>query len=184
MSIIVSDSGNFESLQEGTYQAICVGVFDLGLQEKKWNGEVKQDHQVLILWEVDKRLTKGEFAGKRFLISKRYTKSLGEKSNLRKDLTSWRGKKFTEDELKAFDLEKIVGVNCLLTIIKNDKYTNVGVVSKLMENQQPIAKELEVIPEWIKKLQDKGLANYNKQEIEDVYKGEELTDEEVAKIPF
>jgi hypothetical protein len=184
MSIIVSDSSNYESLPEGTYQAICLGVFDLGMQEKKWNGEIKHDHQVLILWEVDKRMTKGEYAGKRFLISKRYTMSLGEKANLRKDLTSWRGKKFTEDELKAFDLEKIIGVNCLLTIIKNDKYTNVGVVSKLMENQQPITKELEVIPEWIGKLQEKGLANINKQEIKDIYQGEELTDEEIKNIPF
>jgi len=42
------------------------------------------------------------------MISKRYTMSLGEQSTLRKDLESWRGKKFTPEELQGFDLNACI----------------------------------------------------------------------------
>ena len=45
-----------------------------------------------------------------------YTMSLNENSALHKDLKSWRGKSFTEQELKAFDLTKILGVSCDLEV--------------------------------------------------------------------
>jgi hypothetical protein len=47
-----------------------------------------------------------------FSIFKQYTLSLNENSALHKDLKSWRGKSFTEAELKSFDMANILGVNC------------------------------------------------------------------------
>jgi len=42
-----------------------------------------------------------------------------EGSNLRRDLESWRGRAFTEAERKAFDVEKLIGVNCQLSLKHN-----------------------------------------------------------------
>mgnify|MGYP000061752754 FL=1 len=42
--------------------------------------------------------------------------SLNENSALHKDLKSWRGKSFTEAELKSFDMANILGVNCDLEV--------------------------------------------------------------------
>jgi glutamate mutase epsilon subunit len=40
-----------------------------------------------------------------------------EKANLRKILTSWRGKAFTEEEARAFDITKLLGATCMLNIV-------------------------------------------------------------------
>ena len=58
---------------------------------------------------------------------------MGEKANLRKDLESWRGKAFTDDEAKAFDVTNLMGKACMINIIheaaKNDPtkiYANIS----------------------------------------------------------
>ena len=51
------------------------------------------------------------------VISKDYTLSMHEKSNLRKDLESWRGKGFTQTEAEMFDITKLLGLPCMLNII-------------------------------------------------------------------
>lgn len=165
MSLIVKDDGTqkeFESCPAGTYQAICIGVYDIGEQESNFNGEKSKRHQVLFCFEVDVRMEHGEYKGKRFVISKRYNWSLFDKSTLRKDLESWRGKKFDQNELKSgIDLEKCIGLNCLISITQNGKYTNVGAVLKITSNIPPIKQETvwENIPNWILKLQQKGGLN-------------------------
>ncbi|MHA1379626.1 MAG: hypothetical protein ACTSRG_14730 [Candidatus Helarchaeota archaeon] len=46
--------------------------------------------------------------------------SLHAKATMRKFLESWRGKKFTKEELEGFDLQKILGKPCQLQIIHSD----------------------------------------------------------------
>ena len=50
-------------------------------------------------------------------ISPRYTASLNVKSVLRRDLSAWRGRDFTQAELEEFNLRNIVGAPCLLQVI-------------------------------------------------------------------
>src|SRR5208337_1405024 len=73
---------------------------------------------------------------------KRYTLSLHEKAALRKDLESWRGRTFTEEELKGFDVENVLDVPCLLNVIHNGTsgtvYANVSGIMKLPKSMQPI----------------------------------------------
>ena len=60
-------------------------------------------------------------------ISKFYTLSLHEKSNLGIDLTSWRGRAFTEKEKQGFDITKLLGVPCMLNVIEgNNGKSKVG----------------------------------------------------------
>lgn len=114
MSLTVKEGtvSNIPLLDEGTYPAVCNMLVDLGDQySEKFD---KTSRQVLICWELpSETLDNGET--RRF--SKTYTASLNSKGNLRRDLISWRGRDFTVDELKAFDLRNIVGAPCLLQII-------------------------------------------------------------------
>jgi len=165
MSIIVSkpeNEGSFEQIQPGTYQAVCYGIWDIGVQITTWEGQEKQQPKIVIAWELNENMKEGDNAGKRFTISKRYTKSLGDKANLTKDLQSWRGKPFTEEELRGFDLETILGVNCQLGIIHNESngktYSNISSISSLMKGMPEMtAQNPSVMPEWVQKVQAKAV---------------------------
>jgi hypothetical protein len=57
--------------------------------------------------------------GERHTVSARYTVSLHKKSRLRQHLEMWRGKAFTAEELKGFDLEKLIGANGQMQVVHN-----------------------------------------------------------------
>lgn len=113
MSIIArAPESKFTPAPEGLHQAVCVDVHDIGLQKTNWG----EKHKVMLAWQID---AVDPDTGKRFDVRAHYTLSLGEKSYLRRDLECWRGRKFTEEELDGFDLEKLLGVNCQLQIVHN-----------------------------------------------------------------
>lgn len=121
MPIIATNEGNFEQPPTGLQQAVCVFVHDIGTQKGDYMGKPTEAHKVIVSWELGEKMTTGDYAGKPFMISKYYTLSLSEKANLRKDLESWRGQAFSETELEGFDVEKLIGANCYLNLVKNDK---------------------------------------------------------------
>jgi hypothetical protein len=67
---------------------------------------------------------------------------LHEKARLRKDLESWRGRAFTDAELKNFDLEVLIGANCLLNVVQSSKngstYANVSAVMPIKKGMDKI----------------------------------------------
>lgn len=157
MAIIAKNDGKeFVKIPPGMYQSVCAFVVDIGTQQSIYMNRTITSHQVVICWELDLKMTEGENAGKPFMISKFYTLSLFAKANLRKDLVSWRGKEFTEDELKGFDLEKLIGANCYLNIIDVEKMD--GTTRSQIASINPVpagTKKLLIInkshPEWITK---------------------------------
>jgi hypothetical protein len=78
-------------------------------------------------------------------ISKRYTLSLNEKASLRKDLQSWRGKPFTSAELAGFDVSRLIGANCLLSVLHQDRagatYANISTISSLPKGMKVLPPE-------------------------------------------
>lgn len=114
MSLIVNEgaSSNIPLLPEDVYPAVCNMLVDLGEQYSEKFGNTAR--KVLISWELPgEKLDNGETRR----LSNTYTASLNSKGNLRKDLISWRGRDFTVDELKKFDLRNIVGAPCMLSVI-------------------------------------------------------------------
>jgi len=95
-------------------------VIDLGTQENEYQGDISWKRQVLIIWEVPAE-TNGN--NEPLTISKFYTLSLHEKSNLGNDLASWRGRPFTDQERQGFDIAALCGVPCMLNVMegKNGK---------------------------------------------------------------
>lgn len=138
MSLVVSNSGggesNFKPVPPGMHLARCYRVIDMGTQRSEWQGDVKLLHKIMIQFEVHGEDEEGNpmvtNKGEPMSISKNYTASLGEKSNLRKDLVTWRGREFTADELKGFQMENLLGVWAMLSVAKSTgnngkEYTNI-----------------------------------------------------------
>ena len=148
---------------EGTVLAVCAGVWDLGMQKTSYNGIDKLQHKVVIAWELSQLIDapESDYNGMPYMLSKTYTLSLYENSNLRKVLESWRGKSFDEETIKnGFDVEKLYGINCLVGVshvTKGDKtYANITSLLPLMkgiESIQPVRGKDDDPPNWVKEKQ-------------------------------
>ena len=134
--IAKGSSGKFEPCPAGVQQAVCVDIVDHGTQPTPWGDKWKVD----VRWQTAERMADGS----PYLVNKRYTLSLNEKANLRHDLEAWRGRPFTEAEVMGFDLEKLIGVNCLLNVVhkagaKGGTFANVVSIMPLAKGMTPIA---------------------------------------------
>lgn len=174
MAFIVKDSGSkaFEPLPAGTHVARAVTVADLGLQETRFGAKEKtyisfEVPAVRVQWTKDGKEMEGPA-----IIGSRYTTSLNEKSILGKHLTSWRGKPFTEDERKGFDLFSILGAPCMISVTHNESngkvYANIEAIMRLPQGMECPPAESDIIgytpmdndrkmnldklPEWLQKI--------------------------------
>ena len=128
---LTDKGGDFEQPPVGTHVARSIGLIDIGSQHGEYQGQKTFKRQFILRWELPGELmTKGEFEGKPFVVSKFYTASLSEKSNLRKDLVNWRGREFTSDELAGFAAKNILDKGCMVQITaKGDKHRVTGVMA-------------------------------------------------------
>jgi hypothetical protein len=135
MGLVAKETGDgkgYDPIPEGLHEAVCYRFFDLGTQFNETFG--KSARKVLLMWEIPGERIEIERDGQTLdlprAISKQYTLSLHKKSNLRHDLESWRGRRFTADELQGFDLCNILGASCQLQVMnetKNDRtYANIA----------------------------------------------------------
>lgn len=131
MAFIVSKGSSFVPCPAGPHSAVAVDIVDLGMVDTEWQGKKKKVHKCRLVWQVSEM----NEDGKPFLVQKQYTVSLSEKSNLRKDLQSWRGRAFTEEELNGFDIEVLIGKPCMLNVQHVDRngatYANVAAIMPL-----------------------------------------------------
>lgn len=117
---------NFEIVPAGNHIARCYSMVEIGTEEVEFNGEKKKAYKVRITWELphETKIFNEAKGAQPFSVSKDYTLSMHEKANLRHDLQSWRGKAFTDEEAKAFDITKLIGVPCMLNVIHNVSKAN------------------------------------------------------------
>jgi hypothetical protein len=128
---------NFTPAPEGLHVAVCADVWEPWTEEKRedWGGGlVDKTRIVWLLEEVNPKTNKP------YEVSQIYTLSLHEKARLCQHLESWRGKKFTDDEKKGFDIEKLIGVSCQVQVVHKVKdggttYANVQAIVPLGKNQ-------------------------------------------------
>lgn len=156
MAIIAKENsgGNFELIPADQYAAICYRVIDLGTQKGEYQGVPNHKRQAMISWEIDAKMEDG----KPFAISKWYTLSLNEKSSLRPDLESWRGKAFTQEELDGFDISKLLKVPCLLQIVH--KTNKQGQIKASVNSIMKLPKAM-IAPAIVNPLIDFSLDEYN-----------------------
>lgn len=128
MAIMAKEGGkSFEPVSEGVHTAVCVKIIDLGEQRSQLYDKVSR--KVMLTWEVTDETIQIEGEDKPRVISKEYTLSLGEKAILRQHLEAWRNKRFSEQELKGFDLANVLGKACQLQVLHNEKgYANIKTI--------------------------------------------------------
>lgn len=176
MSMIVKSEGNSEikQLEPGVYTCIASAIIDLGIQESSMYGN--KQRKAIIVWNIVGETVKINDEEKPRVISKEYTMSLNEKSTLRRDLQAWRGKPFTVEELKGFDLANILNVPCQIQINQEEKngktYTVIAGIMSIPKGMQVEKLEntyvfdtyepaswiyYDLIPNWIKEKIKKSL---------------------------
>jgi len=141
MTLIAKESGGgggeFTLVPQGMHLARCYRVVDLGTQETMYLGAVKHLHKVMLQFEVHGEDDTGNptvtTKGEPMSISKNFTLSLAEMATLRKDLQTWRGREFTADELRGFELKNVLGAWAMISVIKamgnnGKEYTNIAAI--------------------------------------------------------
>ena len=124
MSFFVESSGGgFQNCPPGMHLARNYQIIDLGTQKDNRNGVVEFKHRITLTWEI---LSKSEDGtplrmndGRPFSVNKRYNLTWAERSTLRNDLQSWRGRPFTNEELRKFDLKRVLGQYCMINVLHN-----------------------------------------------------------------
>lgn len=162
MGFIASDAGNggnFKRVPAGVHIGRCYSLIDLGTQTTNGQYGEKQQHKIRVGWELFGEDENGqpltvEVDGVEMpmTISKNYTVSLHEKAGLRKDLAAWRGRDFTEEEAKAFDVSKLIGAYCMVNVTTSENngktYSNVVGLTPLpaaLKNAKPNAVHPNII---------------------------------------
>lgn len=140
MSMIAKENGgtSIPNLADGVYTAISSMLIDLGVQRnEKFD---KDQRKFILIWNVIGETVKIGDSELPRTINKEYGFSLNEKSNLRKDLESWRGQAFTEEELRGFYLSNILNKGCQLQIINKEsngkQYNNIAGIMALAKGMQ------------------------------------------------
>jgi hypothetical protein len=202
MSLVVQEtgksSGDFQIAPAGNHIAICYSLVELGHQYSakydKWQPKVQ------IAWELP---TEPMADGRPFVVSQRYTASLGELASLRRDLEGWRGRPFTEEELAGFDLKNILGKPCMVNVVHNKPkdrtYANVKSVASVpkgfqvpqqvnpsvlfeLGDQGYDAEIFASLPEWMRNtiLESRELKSMNQDYSQEEPQGTPEFDDEIA----
>lgn len=153
MGFIATDAGggNFKRVPAGVHIGRCYSLIDLGTQVTDGQYGQKEQHKIRIGWELFGEDEEGnpltvDVDGYQMpmTISKNYTVSLHEKANLRKELAAWRGKDFTDEEAKSFDVSRLVGAYCMINVTISETngktYSNVGGLTPIpnaLKNAKP-----------------------------------------------
>jgi hypothetical protein len=108
--MIMSDTStsSWENPTLGLHGAVCCDVADLGLQMTNYG----EKNLISVTFSLDQN----KEDGKPITISRKYTKSLNEKSAFRKDLKTWRGADLTDAEKAEFNTEMLVGAQAQVNI--------------------------------------------------------------------
>ena len=123
----------------GTHVARCYKMIHVGERPYEYNGEQKTKNSLWVFFELPKEMRvfnedKGE---EPMSINIEYNLTFYEQAKLFQHINSWRGKSLTPQEIDDFEIDKLLGVPCMLSVVhntsaKNGKtYANIQSVSGL-----------------------------------------------------
>lgn len=148
MTFPAGGGGDFKRLETGSHAAVCDMVVSMGIQPGS-AAFPKPKPKVYIRWQVPGERTDDD---RPMVIGATLTASMNEKAQLRKLLEGWRGEKFTDEAAEAFDVSKLIGKACMISVIESESggktYTNVQSVSKLPKGLPPPQLEGEPLVYW------------------------------------
>lgn len=142
---VASDTPNkkFDPVPAGIHPGILVALYDVGWHyDEKFDKKAKK---LIASFELpglpplvipakddmpEQRLPRG--------IVVRWNRGLGEKSRMRADLQKWRGRPFTPEETKAFDVSKLLGVGANVYVMHETKAD--GSIKSFVDSLLPLPK--------------------------------------------
>jgi hypothetical protein len=122
VSFIVENSGGgtFKPVPNGVHLARLYRLIDLGTQKSEYEGKINYLRKIKFVWEVHGHDEDGTplvtDKDEPMIITRDYTMSWGDKATLRRDLESWRGRPFTEEEQRRFDLKNVLDQWCMINV--------------------------------------------------------------------
>lgn len=133
-----SGNGDFKRAPAGSHIAVCNLVADCGLQPGSQQFPSPK-RKLYLRFEIPSERVEYEKDGKQvegpLTIGSFYTASMNEKATLRKHLEGWRGKGFSDTEAAGFDISKLLGKSCMLTVIETESggktYSNITGIGRL-----------------------------------------------------
>lgn len=161
--------GDFKRAPSGSHIAVCNLVADVGIQPGSQAFPTPK-RKLYVRFEIPGERVEYEKDGKQvegpLTIGSFYTASMNEKATLRKHLEGWRGKGFTDAEAGAFDVSKLLGKACMISVIESENagktYSNIQNIGKLPKGiPEPAAENpllyyaaddeshLEELPKWL-----------------------------------
>lgn len=131
-----SDS-KFKPHPEGQFVAQCVDTIDLGEKVEKYQDQpARLTHKCVLVFRTGQV---NQETGEAQDIAREFTVSMGEKANLRAFLESWRGKKYTEEQVEeGVPLHKLANQFALISVGHNKgangkTYANIVTVAGVPE---------------------------------------------------
>lgn len=133
--IVKREQGDYHAPPQALHPAVCCDVIDLGVETTDWGPK----HKVKIVFQTEEVCPETKAP---YTIGKKYTFSLGDKAALRRDLETWRNRKFTEQELVGYDLEKVLNANAQIQVIhqmgQKGTYAYIAAVMPPSKGQVPL----------------------------------------------
>ena len=133
-------------VEAGTYLAICVGIYDLGEQQTEYKGKTRYNNQIQFTFELPTEQVELDGEMKPRQLSRTFSVSTSNKSGLRKFLTSWRGKAFSDEEIRAFNTDEMLGRSAMIQVVLNDtgEYANIDGVMQIPKGMPTPTTETEL----------------------------------------
>lgn len=153
-------------VEPGTYMALCVGIYDLGEQETEYNGKTRYANQIQFTFEIPTLTIEIDGEQKPRQLSRTFAVSTSKKSNLRAFLSSWAGKKFSDEEFSNFETDGLLGKSAMIQVVLNEsgEYANIDTIMQLPQGIPPLKtvtplltfdmeqwddKTFEALPDWV-----------------------------------
>jgi hypothetical protein len=123
----------------GTHKARCVGLIYEGTVKTEWQGKEMWQDKIRLTFELPEKLAEFNGEKKPFVISREFTLSLGEKSNLLPIVEGIVG--FLPPEVvESFNVEDLLGKTCLISVkhktTPKGEYASLETASPLMEGME------------------------------------------------
>ena len=135
------DDGRFAPAPEGPQQLVCADGIYLGWKSEQFGNEpAKLVEKYAFVYQT------ADFnpeTGRRYEVAKEFTVSMHAKAGLRKFLSNWRGKAYSDEEAASFDLHKVVGANGIGSV--EHKVSAKGRTYGVLTNITPLMKGMDKI---------------------------------------
>jgi len=132
--LIISWEAPLEPCPEGRHPLVCVDIFRVDPEEATYDGVTKLYEKVMFVFQAFPESEERDSKGNPFQVERKFTWSLAPQGLLRPFLEHWRGRDFSEEEAKRFDVSKCKGVSAWGTIVHNTRFVNIQDIEPYSDN--------------------------------------------------